>query len=332
MPLFDYDLAGRSIVMADGDEVLVHDGASEGPLWRHTLGSRLVGVASTEPAIVTLDDRGTLTFFDAPTGAQTGCVDTGRGARALAALPDGTCAVLARGQVSIADDAGVHRRLDAGDATCVAFSTDGMICTGAPDGTILIFTDTDTPFQEERLDAPIGAIAWHPGGFWVVGAGAAVYRVDPAGVERITGAPDAMPIGALACAPSGHVAVRMGEQTVVVFAYPSRETDASMSWFDRQVTDIVFGPDDWLGIGLDKGDGNKINLATGATHRTDTHPGRTHNSWALSVSTGKARASGALDQGDAVPVNQAPESSRSDMLVGIIAVVVIAAVIYMLLT
>lgn len=40
MALFDYDRDGRNIVLTEGAEVLVHDGATEGPLWRQTLDAR----------------------------------------------------------------------------------------------------------------------------------------------------------------------------------------------------------------------------------------------------------------------------------------------------
>lgn len=332
MALFDYDRAGRSIVLTDGPEVLVHDGTTEGPVWRHTLSSRVVGVASTDRAIVALDDRGSLSFFEPATGALIAQTDTGQGARGLAALPDGICAIIGRSHATIADEEGVHRRLSASDPSCVAFSPDGMLLVGGRDGAIRVFTDGDAPFQEERLDDPVGGAAWHPGGFWVVAAGVTVWRLDPAGLERITGGPADMPIGSVACAASGHIALRLGATTALVLAYPSRETDATITYFDRKITDVCFGPGDWLGIGMDQGDGNKIDLATGATHRTDTHPGRDHHSWALSVSTGKARDGGPIPEGDEipVPVERDPAAQRSDLMVGVLAIAVIAAVIYFL--
>lgn len=330
MALFDYDPAGRSIVLTEGAELLVHDGATEGPLWRHTLACRLVGVASVDAAIIALDDQGTLTYFEPGTGAQIAQVHTGQGARGLAALPDGTCAIIDRSHATIADEEGVHRRLPVSDPTCVAFSPDGMLFVGGKDGSVRVFTDEDTPFQQETLEDAVGGAAWHPGGFWVVAAGTTVWRLDPAGLERITGGPDDMPIGSVACGESGHIALRLGDATALVLAYPSRETDATITYFDRTITDVCFGPDPWLGIGMNLGDGNKINLVSGATHRTDTHPGREHHSWALSVSTGKARDGGELEVGDEVPVptRQTPEQQRSDLIVGVLALLVIAAVIY----
>jgi WD40 repeat protein len=278
-----------------------------------------------------VDERGTLSAFEAKSGSLLGRVDTGSGARAMAAMPDGLCAIISRSGVAVADDEGVHRRLTVNDPQCVAWSTDGMLLVGSGDGTLTVFAGEDAPMQSEQLDEPIGAVAWHPQGFWIVAAGITVYRLDPAGLERITGGPADMPIGSIACAQSGHIAMRLGDKTALVLQYPSRETDATISYFDRDITDVCFGPDPWLGIGMNLGDGNKINLETGATHRTDTHPGRDHHSWALSVSTGKARG------GDPVPAeaggDQAPvEYSKSDTIVGIIALAVIAAIIYYLVT
>ena len=135
-----------------------------------------------------------------------------------------------------------------------------------------------------------------------------------------------MPIGSMACAESGHIAVRLGTTIALVLAWPSRETDATITYFDRAITDLCFGPDPWLGIGMDQGDGNKIDLETGATCRTDTHPGRDHHSWAVKVSAGHAREAGVEEH--ETPMIRAEETSRSDIIVGIVTMAVLAAIIY----
>lgn len=328
MALFDYDSGGRSIVLAEDKELLVHDGDSEAPLWRKTLEGRLVGVASTGPGIVAVDDHGTLSIFAPDSGALLGRVETGQGARGMAAMADGLCAVIGRAGVRLADDEGVHRRLDAPNPSCVAWSPDGMLLVGSRGGELTVFADGDEPLQQEQLDEPIGAVAWHPGGFWAVAAGTGVWRLDPAGLERITSGPDDMPIGSLACAETGHIAVRLGDTIALVLAWPSRETDATITYFDRSITDLCFGPHPWLGIGMDQGDGNKIHLETGATHRTDTHPGRDHHSWALKVSAGHARDGGDEEEREVDPLINAAEHSTSDVVVGIVTMAVIAAIIY----
>lgn len=336
MALFDYDRDGRNIVLTEGAEVLVHDGATEGPLWRQTLDARLVGVASTTPAIMAVDERGTLSAFEPATGALLGRIDTGKGARAMAAKMDGLCAIISRAGVAIADDEAVHRRLSVPDPSCVAWSSDGMLLVGSRDGSLTVFAGDDTPMQTEQLHEAITAAAWHPDGFWVIAAGIGVYRLDPAGVERITSAPADMPVGSLDCSPTGLIALRLGEKTALLLAYPSRETYATISYFDRTVTDVSFGPEPWIGVGMNLGDGNKLNLTNGAIHRTDTHPGREHHSWGLGFSAGPAlEAKTATDKADAVAkadANQVVEYSRSDAIVGVLALVVIAAIIYYLVT
>jgi hypothetical protein len=328
LALFDYDVGGRSIVLTDGAELLVHDGKSEAPLWRKTLDGRVAGVASSGPGIVAVDDHGTLSVFAADSGALLDRVETGQGARGMAAMADGLCAVIGRSGVRIADDEGVHRRLSAPDPACVAWSPDGMVLVGSRDGTLTVFSDEDEPLQQEQLDGPIGAVAWHVGGFWAVASGTVVWRLDPAGLERITSGPDDMPIGSIACAETGHIAVRLGETITLVLAWPSRETDATITYFDRKITDLCFGPKPWLGIGMDQGDANKIELETGATCRTDTHPGRAHQSWAVKVSAGHARDGGKEEERNPGPLINAAEHSRSDIIVGMITMAVIAAIIY----
>lgn len=57
---FDFDEEGHSIVIADGAELLVYDGNTEGPRWRADTGAPLVGVGSTAVVVVSLDVAGTL--------------------------------------------------------------------------------------------------------------------------------------------------------------------------------------------------------------------------------------------------------------------------------
>jgi hypothetical protein len=85
------------------------------------------------------------------------------------------------------------------------------------------------------------------------------------------------------CSPDGTLfALRLNPSTVVVLAYPSKDTAMTLQYIDRRAVGVAFGPPPFVGIGMDSGDGNKINLSTEAVHRTDTHPGRSHNRWALS--------------------------------------------------
>jgi hypothetical protein len=49
----------------------------------------------------------------------------------------------------------------------------------------------------------------------------------------------------------------------------------------RHIGGVAFGAALQLGIGLDDGDGNIVDLALGDTFRTEPHPGRGRNTWRL---------------------------------------------------
>jgi hypothetical protein len=131
-------------------------------------------------------------------------------------------------------------------------------------------------------------VCWSALGFWLCAAGERVFRVEPAGGSSSslarTGSQQ------VACsADGGLIACQTALGEVKVLALPDCAVVGTVAYADRSVAGLAFGPDTWLGVGLDRGDGNKINLATGACHRTDTHPGRSHNSWALDVQVDKDR-------------------------------------------
>lgn len=84
-------------------------------------------------------------------------------------------------------------------------------------------------------------------------------------------------------ANGGRLAAQLSDRAVTLYAWPSLHIETQIEYVERVVRGLAFGPGNWLGVGLDHGDGNKIDVVTSATHRTDTHPGRTHRSWLLSV-------------------------------------------------
>ena len=88
-----------------------------------------------------------------------------------------------------------------------------------------------------------------------------------------------------------------------------------VGWPARSVEGVAFGPDVWLGAALDGGDGNKVNLATGAYHRTDPHEGRARNTWDVVVDVDQARIkagrSTANPSADAVRAKLAQKAAQS---------------------
>jgi hypothetical protein len=90
-------------------------------------------------------------------------------------------------------------------------------------------------------------------------------------------------------ADGGLVACRTAERAVQVHTMPQPSRVARVEYLDHPIDGVAFGPDVWLGVGLDKGDANKINLVTGACHRTDPHPGRARNQWKVELDVDKER-------------------------------------------
>jgi hypothetical protein len=62
----------------------------------------------------------------------------------------------------------------------------------------------------------------------------------------------------------------------------------------RQIGGLAFGAGHALGIGLDDGDANVVDVATGESWRTEPHPGRGRTTWRLENKVDLAKVRGAL--------------------------------------
>jgi hypothetical protein len=286
--LFAYNRKGTLIVLGDGAEILVHNGEDEAPKWRRTVGADLAAVGATDEHVVSLTSQGQLAWWSGNAGEVVAEVDLAATPRAFAVAADGTCAVALAEEVALVPRGGARRALAVTGATAVAWSADGSrVAVGGEDGRVRVVSANDGA-QVGTVDVgvPVRSVAWNAKGFWLATGGDKVFRVagDGSEGEQITRASDMEP-DCVTCSADGAVfALRVDDATVVALAYPSKDTVASIHYIERKVVGVAFGPAPFFGIGMDRGDGNKINLRTGAVHRTDTHPGRTHNRWMLSVS------------------------------------------------
>ncbi|MBO6935635.1 MAG: hypothetical protein JJ863_11695 [Deltaproteobacteria bacterium] len=300
MSLFDYDPEGHSLVLADGRELLVHDGRTEGPRWRIEVGARLVGVGSNLLSIVSLDEVGQLTIWSHETATEVRSVALAVPATGLVHDAEGRCGAIHPGGVItlVGGDPLEHA---VPGATAAAFAADGALLVGTGEGTLHRFDAQGALVGTAQVPGPVADIAYGAG-FFLIANGGSVHRLDGLEVSHVTNAPEGAPVKHAAVNEDGsRIALSAGDQQVYVLEYPSRETEGHAIYGDRTINGLAFGPGDWFGVGLDGGDGNKFDLRTGATHRTDTHPGRQHNRWILMNGFGHAEPEPAPRPAQPVP-------------------------------
>ncbi len=317
--LFAYTPDGNTIVLADGNEILVHEGKDESPRFRHTLDAQIFAVFARPDALIALDENGVLTFFDPAKDEIIKTLESGGLPNAFAAHEGGRIAVGLASAIIIFEGDGSKRELGVEDSSALAFSGDAeLLAAGTKDGSVQVLpAQSGESKGSVNLGEAVRSIAWNAGGFWIAAAGERVFRIEQDGDkhDQLTRAGGMSP-DCIACSADGSLfGLRLDSATVVVLAYPSKNTAATIQYIDRKAYGIAFGPVPYFGIGMDKGDGNKINLSTKGVHRTDTHPGREHHSWMLSVSIEKSALPEAYGGSAAVSakarVSEPPPSSNS---------------------
>ncbi len=290
----------------DERELLAHDAQTEAPRWRLALEAPVVALAFADPmalpgalggspwrnaagrVIIAVDATGALLTVDPAAGQATSkhgpfgkplAFAVGvAGAGAVVALATEDRLHLWRG--------GEHVELP-GRASALAISNDGAtLAIGAVDGSLRFLSISGSANPVETFCAVVHGgitdVVQHPGGTWIVSGKSGISTVNGDGPQRLANLP--ADVGRLRLDGRGRrLAAQLGDRTVAVYAWPSLELLTRIEYVERRVCGLAFGPGDWLGLALDHGDGNKIDVVTSATHRTYTHPGRTHRSWLLSV-------------------------------------------------
>lgn len=280
--LFAYDPEGALIAMADGEELLVHAGDDERPLWRRRLGAAVVAVGVEGRDVLAVTEAGAVLRFEGDGGNARGALEAGQPAL-TAAFGRGAQAVVVDGGVVLLAG-GARRRLELPGATCAAFSRRGdLLAAGASDGALKTWRVADgTVVGAFQANVGLTAICADPAGGWLATSGDRVLAIAPDHQTggRLTGA-SGRELGHVAFSPDGTCFAFSLGRVVAVLARQSLETVGQFTYLENDVTGLAFGPPPWFGIGISGGDGNKYSLLGGedATRRTDTHPGREHHSW-----------------------------------------------------
>jgi hypothetical protein len=292
------------LVTLDGPEVLAHDAQTEAPKWRlsfdHSLfavlfadSGALTGGDGASPwrtpasrsCLVALDSAGNLHVMESMLGEKVGTVPSSGRPAAVASGANGTFALAVEDKVILWRN---RERVEIpGRASALAFSLDGAtLAIGGIDGGLRFMSigGGSKPIESfcAVVHGGISDIAQHPGGTWIVCGKSGVSTVSGEGPKRL----DRLPadVQRLRVDANGkRLAAQLSDRSVAVYSWPSLEVELRIEYPERHVGGLAFGPQNWLGVAIDHGDGNKIDITTSACHRTDTHPGRTHRSWLLSV-------------------------------------------------
>lgn len=284
MSLFSWSAAAFACV--DGAELFAWDPNLDAPTWGRPLPRPALAVAGGGTILATLDDTGQLGFWNGRDGAAVGSASVA-GGQLLAMAWGNACAIAAPDRVDLLDAKG-QRSLAIAGATALRFSRDDTrLAVGLPDGRVT-FLDVASgavlgSAQVESSVAPVTALFERaPGAEWLATAGDSLHAIEPNRVRRVTGLGGPMLTAVAANERGTLVALQAGDDLAVVLAWPSRETAANLRYPERKVRGVALG-NGALWVGLDLGDGNKLDLESGSLFRTDPHPGRPMNRWLVAT-------------------------------------------------
>ncbi len=320
-----YDKKGVVFALTDGAELLVHDGPTEGPLWRTTLDSGIVGVGADSTRVAAITSAGTLTWFHAVTGAVQGTTRLEKTVQR--AIVDAT----SQRVIAVTDDAILALAGDAPATTlashgarAIAMRADGGVLV-ATDGELVTLAADGTRTAVAYAGPAVLAIAWHPEGFWILGSETKLHRWAGTGAPtHVTSLPGTSKLDHLAACGKA-IAFVYDRRKVVSIAWPSKDTLGSVKYMDRTCEGVDFGPWPWLGISMDLGDANKQDLENPQRlHRSDTHPGRTHHSWLVQV------GGGSTDDAPAKPAAPPARARRPMGMVVLVAALVIVGIVMLM--
>lgn len=283
--LFSFD--PQWMLGADGCDVLVYRTPDESPVWRFASRAPITAVALSTPHAIVLAQDGTVGWFDVATGqlratttVHPGALDlvTDAWGSALILYPDGLMLLDAKGARPLAAPQGEV-------LTAAAFAGQSrLIAVGTQSGRAHFFDGTSGMYGESVpvADKPVRALCGVKPGFWFATAGDAVYDVALVNVQRFTGAPGSE-LGMIAFDPLGqNLGIQLAPNAAIFIDSQSRDTLLNVSYPDRKVTGLGGVGPHGFAVGMDLGDANRFDRQRN-TCRTEPHPGRPRNRWALMV-------------------------------------------------
>ena len=175
---------------------------------------------------------------------------------------------------------GKERRTSVWGGIAGSCAPDGRVAVLTHLGELELFDERDRP--QRRVDVEGTGVIYGGSGWFVVG-NEQVTQVTPGGRVRPVVISEA-PIRSLAASKDGRLlAIVMGEGQVGLWSLSHQCPVGSVQVLDRCITGVAFGPRGVLGIGLDLGDGNWIDLDREHLVRNQPPLGLVRRTWAVAV-------------------------------------------------
>ena len=281
-----FDPSGSSLAVTDGDELLVYGGLEDEPRWARTLPSRIVGLGAGEGSVTTYEARGVLSWWSG-SGEVYASTTVGDDGLALATARDGqACAVVFPDRVVLVERGAASRTVRIPEATAAAFSFDGgRVAVGTASGRLEILTFAGERLGGSMLEAGVRSLASSPRGSWYAASGDRIVRINATGGEpsRVTRATGLTP-DCLCVSDDGTLfAVRLDDHTVIALSDPPTQNVVQLVYPSRTATGLAFGAGRVLGVALDGGDANYVDIPNKELRRTDTFSHREHVRWLVQV-------------------------------------------------
>ena len=329
---FAFGADDRYLTSTEGHEVFVCAAGDEAPLFVHAMAAPVRGVRHLGAEILAVDAGGHLTALSA-SGAAAWSVELGAEPSALAAhRGTGAWAAVHGAGVIVGKGGAITQRHELPGAIAAAFDDAGGLAMLTPDELVLP--------DGTRVSMPhvANSLAWSARGVWLIASRAGIYRLRPGSAPELylKWSGDKPATRVAASADGKLCAFGVGAEAVAVFGVERDVNCGAIVYIERTAGEIEWGPGSYLGIGIGQGDGNKIDVRTGATSRTDPPTDRTRNRWALKVGVDTAAIAGMLGPAPtAAAASKAPAGASAsggskNAMIGIIILVAFLGVVALL--
>lgn len=283
---FYYAREGELLAGVDGSDIVVYDGQDEQPLWLQRASMPIVGLGMSGELVVSIDESGFVQRWRGRDGVLVSSLElipeAEEGLCAFDHSETGVC-VAGRGDgVFIEHRRGV-RYFAIDGVRDLAFRDDGLaFAVGLSSGEVRLVDLMGHVYSATHFDDPIDSLCWSPRGAWLVSTGRSIYAWDGVTQRHCFSWDSRGKLRALTSSLRGGLfAFRAGSELVLIVDYDSGRSVGDVEYFGRRVGWLNFGPRLWLGIGLDRADGNRVDIATAAVHRTEPHRKKSHRTWTL---------------------------------------------------